>query len=97
MTTQKPTKMNDKLFMKIAEILGNYKFNSTQTETCEMIIDRIIRIIKFQVESEHKKKFDNFIKNLKEEICGEVLLCNCEAAEDRAKEIIDKLLAGDRK
>ena len=36
-----------------------------------------------------------FIKRLKEEICCEVLLCNCELAEDRAKEIIDKL-AGDK-
>jgi len=32
-----------------------------------------------------------FIKRLKENICNEILLCNCEAAEDVAKEIIDKL------
>ena len=37
-----------------------------------------------------------FIKLLKEEIKSEVLLCNCEIAEDRAEEIINNLL-GDLK
>jgi len=37
-----------------------------------------------------------FIKLLKEEIKSEVLLCNCEIAEDRAEEIINNL-SGDLK
>ncbi len=41
-------------------------------------------------------QFEEFIKRLKKEIKSEVLLCNCEIAEDRAEEIINNL-SGDLK
>ena len=52
------------------------------------------------IESLVEKKFnywkEKFIKRLKKEIKSEVLLCNCEIAEDRAEEIINNL-SGDLK
>ena len=36
----------ERLEIKIMEILADYKFNSTQTETCEMVAKRIINIVK---------------------------------------------------
>jgi len=44
-----------KLLTKIVTILADYKFNSTQTETAEMIADRIISIV-------GNKKIDDFVK-----------------------------------
>ena len=35
----------ERLEIKIMEILANYKFNSTQTETCEMVANRIINLM----------------------------------------------------
>ena len=50
------------------------------------------------IESLVEKKFnywkEEFIKRLKKEIKSEVLLCNCEIAEDRAEEIINNLSGG---
>jgi hypothetical protein len=35
----------ERLEIKIMEILADYKFNSTQTETCEMVANRIINLM----------------------------------------------------
>jgi hypothetical protein len=38
--------MNNKLKIKIMEVLVDYKFNSTSVETTEMVAERIFNIIK---------------------------------------------------
>jgi hypothetical protein len=89
------TKKEDRLLMKIVTILANYKFNSTQTETGEMIAERIINIVKEQdreIKLSKISKLSNCIicnKNIAE-MCGECMLkSQLEVGNKRYKKAID--------
>jgi hypothetical protein len=89
------TKKEDRLLMKIVTILVDYKFNSTQTETGEMIAERIINIVKEQdreIKLSKISKLSNCIicnKNIAE-MCGECMLkSQLEVGNKRYKQAID--------
>ena len=51
---------HERLEIKIMEILADYKFNSTQTETCEMVAQRIINLMVNSKIRKNKPLYLNF-------------------------------------
>ena len=81
-------KTKDNLTKKIVGILADYKFNSTQISTTEMVAERIIEIVKQQAQEEIKKIIEKWKQDYTEDNCKTMDGMNVWGFDDSDWEIL---------